>query len=103
TEAAAIDGLAVGGRCKRERVLPAEAIPIGDVEGERQYVAPALRELVQIGIGRRAGRATLRGEEFDDDRPISGMGHDRQEACEQYGRENKAREHGDPPWVRQAL
>jgi len=39
----------------------------------RQHVAAIFGDLVEIGIRRRAGRAALRGEEFDHDRTIGGL------------------------------
>src|SRR5579872_5341299 len=41
-EASAVNGLPIGRRLHRERILPAQPIPIGDVEGEREHVAAAL-------------------------------------------------------------
>ncbi len=76
-ETAAIAGLAIGGGCKREWILPAEPIPISDVKGERQHVASLPHHLVEIGIRRRAGGAALRGEEFDHHGPVHGCGRGR--------------------------
>ena len=58
--------LALGRLRRRERVLPAEIIPIVDVKAERDYVISA-RDFAEQRVGRRAGGAALRGEELDDD------------------------------------
>src|SRR5205085_74334 len=65
-------------RC-RERVLPAELVPVIDVEAERDDIA-APRQLAEQRIGRRAGGTALRGEELDDRRAGFGRGrrHDQE-------------------------
>jgi len=66
-EQAGVGALAVGRLRRGERVLPAEAVPVIDVEAERDDVASA-RQFAEQRIGRRAGGASLRGEQFDDGR-----------------------------------
>ena len=76
-ERPAIVALALGRRRTGEGVLPADVVPIVDVEGERDHVL-APRQLAEIGIRRRAGAATLRGVELDDDRRrVGGRRHRR--------------------------
>src|SRR5207237_7984040 len=48
-----------------ERVLPAEPVPIIDMERQGQQVRPA-GELGEQSIGGRAGRAALGGEQLGD-------------------------------------
>src|ERR1051325_3762112 len=75
-EEACIAAWALGRLRCRERVLPAELVPVIDVEAERDDIA-APRQLAEQSIGRRAGGAALRGEQFDDGRAISGSGRHR--------------------------
>ena len=49
----------------RQRVLPAEIIPIIDRETERNQ-ARVLAEVAEQLVGRRTGRAALAGEQLDD-------------------------------------
>src|SRR5690606_32517064 len=48
-----------------ERVGPAEIIPVVDVIGERDNIV-LIDNVLQHGIGRRAGSTALRGEQLDD-------------------------------------
>ena len=70
-EPSGIGFLPVGRSRVRQRVLPAEIIPVADVKAERDHVA-APRQFAQQPVGRRAGRAALRGEQLDDDRAAVG-------------------------------
>src|SRR5947207_7904062 len=67
-EEARIAALTLGRLRCRERALPAELVPVIDVEAERDDIA-APRQLAEQRIGRRAGGAALRSEELDDRRP----------------------------------
>src|SRR5437016_11717801 len=66
-EEARIAALTLGRLRCRERILPAELVPVIDVEAERDDIA-APCQLAEQRIGRRAGGAALRGEELDDRR-----------------------------------
>ena len=70
------------------------------MESERQHVAPPFRQFVQIGIRRRTGRTALRGEQLDHDGPLRGEARDGRKTGDQSERQDKAREHGDPPFGR---
>ena len=88
-----IDPLPVGRGLARERILPAEVVPVTDVKAERQDVALS-RQLAQQRVGRRAGRAALRGEELDHDRPRIGVGgRSPAQRGESQAREGKQRTH----------
>src|SRR5947209_4431521 len=65
-----ITTLALGRSRAGERVLPAEPVPVVDMERECQHLRTA-RELGQQRIGRRTRGATLGGEELDNDRPFA--------------------------------
>jgi hypothetical protein len=68
-------------RALRERILPADIVPVVDVQAERQHVLPRC-QLAEIGVGRRAGVAALAGEQLDHHRPaLLGMrrGHPSQQ------------------------
>jgi hypothetical protein len=54
------------------RVFPAESVPVIDMEGQRQHIG-TVRELGEQLIGRRTGRAALRGEKLDHDRTLTGL------------------------------
>ena len=66
-ERAGVGALPLGGFPGREAVLPADVVPVVDVERQRHDVGP-LRELAELGIGRGAGAAALRGEQLDGPR-----------------------------------
>ena len=71
-------------------VLPADVVPIVDVEGEGDDFRP-LRQLAQEGVGRRARAAALGGEELDDDRRLVLRAADGGEA----GNERSDQQQGD--------
>jgi hypothetical protein len=64
---ARIAALAPGEVGAGEGVLPADVVPVVDMEGKGDHV-PALRQLAKERVGRRAGAAALRGEQLDHDR-----------------------------------
>ena len=63
-EGAGVDALPLGALLAGEAVLPADVVPVIDVEGQGDDVRPRC-QLAEIQIGRRAGAAALRGEELD--------------------------------------
>ena len=99
--APAVLALALGRGRRRKRIFPADIVPVIDMEGERQHVAPH-RKLAEKRIGRRTGAAALRGEEFDHDRILVGHQFHRagrrnrgRDECEDSNRQNQASERVD--------
>src|SRR3546814_15477317 len=59
-----IVALALGVLCGGEGILPADVVPVVDVERQRQH-ARLVGQLSEQRIGRRTGAAALRGEQLD--------------------------------------
>src|SRR5580704_16267710 len=93
-ETATVVVLALGCLSQRKRVLPAQPVPISDVKRERQHVVAAVRHLVQVGVGRRTGRAALRGEQLNDDRTLRRARAPWGKACEKSQHNTESRQHG---------
>src|SRR6185312_12651994 len=72
TQRLRISELARGPGGPGERVLPAEPVPVVDLEGEREHVRPT-GDRPDIGLSRRACRAALTLEQFDH-RGVSRVG-----------------------------
>jgi hypothetical protein len=72
---AGIAALAPGEIGMGEGVLPADIVPVVDVEGERDHVL-APRQLAEEGVGGRAGAAALRGEKLHHHRGARLAGRD---------------------------
>ena len=85
-QGAAIGALAGSGFGRRKRIVPADIVPVIDMERQRDHVV-ALRELRQVGIRRRAGRTSLRREQLDHDLFAP--------AGKRRGRENRAEQRTD--------
>lgn len=91
-------------RCgTRERVLPAEPIPVVDVKGEGQHVSASRDEVEAEGLCRRARGAALRGEELDHHRPTRGESRVSAERSRQSAGIDKAGVSHDDPLVRGSL
>ena len=60
-----ISALTIGVAVQRQRVLPAQIIPIVDGQAQRDQRRIA-RQLAEQLVGGRTGRAALAGEQFDD-------------------------------------
>ena len=69
-EKCSVTVLALGRLVAGKRILPAESIPVIDVELQCQNIGTA-RELGKERVGRRTGRATLGGEELDQNRSFT--------------------------------
>jgi hypothetical protein len=98
-EALPIAGLAVGRRLQGERVLPTQIIPIGHMEGQRQHVGALLRQVIQVGVSRRAGRAALRCEKLHYEGPFRGRSNRRREPRERPHNKQWPCAHFEPPFV----
>jgi hypothetical protein len=87
-EKCCITVLALGRLAAGKRILPAEPIPVVDMERQCQHIGTA-REFGQQRVGRRTGRATLGGKKLDQNRPFTRPGGrdanrqaERKEKCE---------------------
>jgi hypothetical protein len=54
-EAMAVLVLSVRSGLQRIRILPSQAVPIGDVEGKRQDISPIFGQFVEVSVRGRAG------------------------------------------------
>src|SRR5215813_2314526 len=93
-EDAAVVLLAFGRERQRCGILPSQLIPVGHVHPERNHLHARRRrlsrELAEDGVGRRAARTALRGEQLDDDRYAIGW---RWLHCRQGNRGDRDDEH----------
>jgi len=100
-ELGSVGALALGVIGAGEAVLPADVIPVIDVDRQRQQVV-ALGQLTEEGVGRWARRAALRGIELDHGQVFLGCGGNGLNRAGQGGRQGEGGEETfHPPNLRE--